>query len=132
MVKGINHIGIAVESIDETFATWQKAFGAVMHGRDSAPEIGQNAALVSIGDTYFELMEPCGENGPIPKFIAKKGEGVHHISIWCGDLDEDVKTFEEAGLTLLGRDDKGGFLSPKGNHGILCEITNGYDPRKEI
>ena len=125
MVNGVNHIGIVVENIDRAFALWERAYGAKLHGKKEFPEAGQISALVSIGDTCFEFMEPLGDVGVVPKFFSKRGEGLHHISIRTDNIDSDCKKFEEEGLQVLFHDENGGFISPKGNLGVVFEVSLG-------
>ncbi len=125
MIKGFNHIGLAVHSIDETMAFMSKAFGAKIVFKQTAPEMGQTSAIVKIGDSYLELMEPCGE-GVVKKYLEKHGPGFHHISIKTDNFEEDSKYLEEIGVTVFGKMDigigKGGFTLPKTSGGLLYEI----------
>ena len=73
MITGVSHIGLAVKSIDETLEKWTVLFGAREIARRELPELGQTSALVAVGDSRFELMEPLGEEGVIPSFLAKHG-----------------------------------------------------------
>lgn len=125
MITGIYHIGLVVKSIDETLELLSGVFGAKEIGRRSYPDLGQTSCLVSIGDSKYELMEPIGTEGVVPKFLAEKGEGFHHISLLSDDLDADCADFEEKGVKILGRSDKVAFTHPKTTGGILYEITEG-------
>lgn len=125
MIRGFNHIGIAVQSIDQTMDFLSAAFGAEEVMRQKAPELGQVSALVRIGDAYLELMEPCGE-GVIKKYLETHGPGFHHISIKTDDFEKDCQHLEEIGVTVFGKTDVGiakcGFTLPKTSGGILYEI----------
>lgn len=122
MITGLNHIGIAVKSVDETLFLMTKLFGAREIGRKSFPELGQISCLVTIGDLKIELMEPIGTEGVIPKFLAKKGEGLHHISLLSDNVDADCQNFADHGARIISRDKKMAFLHPGTTGGVLYEI----------
>lgn len=122
MITGINHIGLVVKNIDQYLELLSGLFGAQEIGRKSFPEIGQTSCLVSIGDSRFELMEPLGDEGVVPKFLAKYGEGFHHVSLLSNNLNEDCNNLGKRGVTILGRSGKTAFTHPKTSGGILYEI----------
>jgi methylmalonyl-CoA/ethylmalonyl-CoA epimerase len=123
MITGINHVGLVVKNIDETLKMLTALFGAKEIGRKSFPELGQTSCLVTIGDSKYELMEPIGSEGVVPKFLEKNGEGFHHISLLSDDLAADCTNFEKNGARMLTRGDKMAFLHPKTTGGILYEIA---------
>lgn len=124
MVTAINHIGICVNSIDETLKHWTTAFGIkVLKEKKAFP--GQISCLISFGGTPIELMEPYGE-GTVQKYLDSHGEGLHHISIKVNDVAEALDHFEQNGMSVLRFPEmKSGFIKPKGNHGLLCEVSEG-------
>ncbi|OGO14810.1 MAG: hypothetical protein A2Z02_04290 [Chloroflexi bacterium RBG_16_48_7] len=122
MIKGINHIGMAVKSIDETLGLLSGIFGAKEIGRKAFPDIGQTSCLVVIGDSKYELMEPLGSEGIVPKFLAKNGEGFHHISLVSNDLDADCANLESHGVKIIARAGTTAFTHPKTTGGIVYEI----------
>jgi len=123
MITGINHVGLVVKNIDDYLKLLSDLFGAKEIGRRSYPELGQTSCLVAIGDSKYELMEPIGTEGVVPKFLEKNGEGFHHISLLSNDLDADCANFEKNGARILTRDDNMAFLHPKTTGGILYEIA---------
>jgi methylmalonyl-CoA epimerase len=125
MITGINHVGLVVKNIDETLNLLAGLFGAKEIGRKAYPDLGQTSCLVSIGESKYELMEPIGTEGVVPKFLAKYGEGFHHISLLSNDLDADCQHFEKMGAKILDKSDEMAFLHPKTTGGILYEITGG-------
>ncbi len=128
MLKKVKHIGFAVKSIDETMQRWTAAYGArEVRPRKTFAEIGQTSTLVTIGDTYFELMEPYGDVGVVPKFLEKHGEGLHHLSFLSDDLKEDCKNLTAAGVRLLGEGQPIVFTHPKTSDGVVMEITEEDD-----
>lgn len=125
MVIGVNHIGMAVKSIDETMALWKEAFGATVVKEKKAFPGGQTSCLIEIQGQRFELMEPNGE-GTIKKYLEKHGEGLHHISLKVSKWDEDLDRFESEGLSVIRSPEmRSGFIKPKGNFGLLCEVSEG-------
>lgn len=128
MIKGINHIGMVVKSIDEALEFLKNAYGAEEVERRAFPEVGQVSCLVRIGNDNFELMEPLGEKGGVvAKFLAEKGEGFHHISLISDNVDEDCERLEKQGVVIFGKATvgnlKGAFTHPKTTKGVLYELT---------
>jgi methylmalonyl-CoA/ethylmalonyl-CoA epimerase len=126
MIVGIKHIGVAVKSIDDTMALWSKIYGAKELKRDAFEIAGQTSALVQIGDTYLELMEPLPgfeDRSTVYKYLQTHGEGLHHLSFKTDDLAGDIKTMEEAGVKILGAGGPIVFTHPKTTTGIVNEIT---------
>lgn len=123
MITGINHIGLVVKNIDETLKMLSVLFGAKEIGRRAYPELGQTSCLVSIGNSKLELMEPLGNEGVVPKFLAKYGEGFHHISLLSDNINSDCDYFERKGVEILGRSEKIAFTHPRTTGGILYEIA---------
>lgn len=132
MIKGLNHIGIAVKSIDETMKRFSPLFGAKEIGRKTFAEIGQTSALIQMGDFYIELMEPYGDKGVVPNFLSKHGEGLHHISLLTDDIDAEDEHLAENGVKVMAKapkgikDDRVMFTHPKETNGIVFEIVEPY------
>ena len=123
MIKDVNHIGICVKSIDETLALWSKNYGAEQVF-EKACFPGQVSCMIRIGSLNIELMEPNGE-GTVSKFIETRGEGLHHISLKSDAYEQDMKQFSENGLGIIPAAPDCGFVKPKGNAGVLMEISTG-------
>ena len=129
MIEGLAHIGVAVKDIDEGISFFKEKFGAVLD--TSKVEDGKMdvvlhiSALVKVGDVAFELMQPTQEGvGPVGKFIAQKGEGLHHISLKVDKFQSAKEDFESKDLRVMG--EMAGvmaFLHPKTCKGILVEFT---------
>lgn len=130
MLTELLHIGFAVHSIDETLAHLEK-LGAKEIGRKAMAEIGQTSALIQIGNVRYELMEPLGKKGVVPKFLEKHGAGFHHISFKCNNADEEAARLLKQGIELLGKipgDGKSKFFThPKSTCGVIYEINQDYD-----
>jgi len=127
MIKGIDHVGIAVKSIDEVVSFLKDAFGAKEVSRTDYPGMQQISAKVNLnGDAELELMEPTGPDGAIGKFMEKTKGGYHHISIRCDDIEALSDELEKKGITVIGKmfdnPPKVAFIHPKSAKGLLIEI----------
>jgi methylmalonyl-CoA/ethylmalonyl-CoA epimerase len=133
MIKGLNHIGIVVKSIDDTMALFSRIFDAKEIGRKTFAEIGQTSALIKIGDFHIELMEPYGDKGVVPGYLSKHGEGLHHISLITDDIDAEDEHLAENGINVLAKapkgikDDRVMFTHPKQTKGVVFEIVEPYE-----
>lgn len=123
MIKKVNHIGFAVHSIDATLDMLKKSFGAVELGRMEYPAMGQVSCLVGVGESRYELMEPIGDQGVVPKYLATHGEGFHHISLLTDDLDAEYAAMEAAGVRITAKMGDTFFTHPKTTGGIVYEVT---------
>ena len=127
MIKGINHVGVAVKSVEAATEFLEKTLGAKIIETVRFEEAGQISCLVQFGDSKYELMEPIGHGGVIGPFIEKRGEGFHHISLLTDDFDAELKHLEECGVKIISTSETGGmryaFTHPKTSGGILYEIA---------
>ncbi len=128
MIKGINHLGIVVENIEEMITFLNESFEAEEIKRIEVPQMQQISSLVKIGNDCLELMEPTSPDGPAGRFLESKGGGLHHISILCDDLEETCVRLEKKGVQLMSKiineDFRVAFIHPKSGKGILYEITD--------
>jgi methylmalonyl-CoA/ethylmalonyl-CoA epimerase len=125
VVTGINHIGLCVNSIDDTLAQWKDAFGVKVVKEKKEFPGNQLSCLIDLGGTMVELMEPTGP-GTVQKYLENHGEGLHHISLAVDDVTADLDRFEQSGMGVMRFPEmKAGFIKPKGNHGLLCEVSEG-------
>ena len=129
MVEGLAHVGIAVNDIDEGIKFYEEKFGAALD-TSKAPDGKINfglhiSAVMTLGTMAFELMQPTQEGmGPVGKFIAKNGEGLHHVSLKVEKFADAKADFESRGLQVMG--EMGGvmaFIHPKSAKGCLFEFT---------
>ena len=125
MIKGIAHIGICVNSIDKALELFTKAAGAKEISRIPMPERSQVSSYLRMeqSEDTFELMEPLGNGGTVADFLAKRGEGIHHISLKTDNLAEAIAAFESAGCKIIGRTDDFAFVHPKTAFGVLYELV---------
>ena len=129
MIKGIDHIGIAVKSIDEAKKFWVEQLGLKLSHIEEVPEQKVRVAMLEAGETTIELLEPTSPDSPVAKFIEKRGEGLHHVTLKTDQLAERLQTLKAAGVNLIDEKPRIGaggskiaFLHPKGAHGVLVEL----------
>ena len=125
MFKKLNHIGIAVKSVDESVKFFEENFGAELITRLEFPAIRQISVIVKIGDSHLELMEGTAEDSVISKFVAEKGEGLHHLSLAVDNIEKTCDELEKKEMRIIGKNlaMKMAFVHPKSVHGILLELT---------
>lgn len=129
MIPGIDHIGIAVESIDEAKAFYE-ALGLVIEAIEEVPQEGVRVAMIRCGESRIELLEPTREDSPIASFLERRGPGIHHLCLASSDIKADDARLRAAGYRLL-RDQPtrgaGGcwvqFVHPKSAGGVLVELA---------
>ncbi len=125
----IEHIGIAVNSIEEANTFFEEILGLKCYAIEEVKDQKVKTAFFQIGQTKIELLEATSEDSPVAKFIAKRGQGIHHIAFATDDVDASLKEIEEKGVRLIDKvARKGaegldiGFLHPKSTFGVLTEI----------
>ncbi|WP_286952093.1 MULTISPECIES: methylmalonyl-CoA epimerase [Aminobacterium] len=129
-VTTIDHIGIAVKSIEESLKVWEVALGIACTGVEEVEEQKVKTAFLPVKDTEIELLEATGDDSPIAKFIEKKGEGLHHISLRVENLEEALAELKEKGVRLIDETPRYGaggakiaFVHPKSTGGVLLELS---------
>lgn len=125
----IEHIGIAVNSLDQSIPFYENVLGLECYAIEEVTDQKVKTAFFKVGDTKIELLEPTDDESPIAKFIAKKGEGMHHIAYATEDVGRALKEAEERGLRLIDKEPRRGaegmqigFLHPKSTNGVLTEF----------
>jgi len=125
----IEHIGIAVKSLDESIRFYEEVLGLQCYNIEEVKDQKVRTAFFQVGDTKIELLESTEEGGPIGKYIEKKGEGIHHIAYAVENIEDKLKTAEERGIRLINKQPRKGaegldiaFLHPKSTHGVLTEL----------
>lgn len=131
MIQKIDHLGIAVRSLDESVKYYETALGLKCKHREEVPSQKVRTAFFTVGQTHIELLEPTSEESPIAKFLAKNGEGIHHVAFGTDDIDMQLQGAKSAGVQLIHEkpfDGAGGklvaFLHPKSTHGVLTEFCS--------
>jgi methylmalonyl-CoA/ethylmalonyl-CoA epimerase len=125
----IEHIGIAVRNLDDAIPFYEKILGQKYYSIEEVKDQKVKTAFFRIGQTKIELLESTDPEGPIGKFIEKKGEGIHHIAFAVDDVEGSLKEAESLGIQLIDKvPRKGaeelsiGFLHPKSTGGVLIEF----------
>ncbi len=128
-VLKVDHIGIAVKSIDEAAKLYHGLLGLADHGRETVEEQKVTTAFFPVGDTEVELLESTAPDGPVAKFIEKKGEGVHHIAFRVDNIEAALEELKAQGIQLIDQSPRKGaggariaFLHPKATGGVLVEL----------
>ncbi|MCX7829233.1 MAG: methylmalonyl-CoA epimerase [Thermanaerothrix sp.] len=126
----VDHIGIAVRSIEESLKFWQDVIGIQCHGVEEVAEQKVKTAFLPLGDTEIELLEGTAEDSPVSKFIEAKGEGIHHIAIRVPNIEEALEELKAKGVRLIDEKPRKGaggariaFVHPKASGGVLLEIS---------
>jgi methylmalonyl-CoA/ethylmalonyl-CoA epimerase len=130
--KGIHHLGVAVEDLDEAVDTYQRVFGAELEHRETVPEQGVEAAAVRVGRSRVELLRALGGDTPVGKFVAKRGPGMHHVAYEVDNVGEALRELATAGAQLIDEAPRNGlfglevaFVHPDAVHGVLSEVVSG-------
>ena len=125
----IEHIGIAVKNLDESIKYYEDVLGLECYNIEEVIEQKVKTAFFKVGDTKIELLESTDPEGPIGKFVEKKGEGIHHIAFAVNNIEEKLKHAEEKGVRLVDTSPRKGaegldiaFLHPKSTFGVLTEL----------
>ena len=125
----IEHIGIAVKNLDEAIAYYENVLGLKCYKIEEVKDQKVKTAFFKIGETNIELLETTDPEGPIGKFIKKRGEGIHHIAFAVNNISESLKEAESKGIKLINSSPKKGadglniaFLHPRSTFGVLTEF----------
>jgi len=126
----IDHIGIAVRSLADAVKVYEETIGLKVSGYETVEDQGVNLAMIPLGDSRIELLEPLRADSPIEKFMAKRGEGIHHIAVSVDNIEEALERFKAAGARLIdlvprrgAHNSKIAFIHPASTHGVLLELV---------
>jgi len=129
MIEKIDHIGIAVKSVKETSELLSNILGLKVTGEEIVEEQEVKVAFLPLGDSELELLESTSPEGPIARFIEKKGEGIQHIAFRVNNIKEVLEKLKKGGVRLIDEKPRYGaggakiaFLHPKSTNGILVEL----------
>ncbi len=130
MVKGVEHIGIAVNDLAEAEEIYAKLLGSPSYKREAVESEGVITSFFQVGPSKIELLESTGPDGPIAKAIAKRGEGIHHVAFEVEDIRAEMARLKAEGFQLLSEKPKRGadnklvcFVHPRTTNGVLVELT---------
>jgi methylmalonyl-CoA/ethylmalonyl-CoA epimerase len=129
MTHKINHIGIAVQSIDATLPFYRDQLGMAFLGCEEVPEQKVKVAMLGVGESKIELLEPTSADSPVAKFLEKSGQGIHHVAYEVADLEAELAKLLRDGARLIDEKPRSGahgtriaFVHPKSSHGVLTEL----------
>lgn len=129
MVTNIHHVGVVVESLTQAYAFWRDTLGLPLVREALVKDQGVRAALLAAGESEVELLEPVVPDTGVTRFLAKRGEGLHHLCFRTPALDRDLDALRAKNVPLLDTSAREGlvgrvaFLSPKACHGVLVELA---------
>jgi methylmalonyl-CoA/ethylmalonyl-CoA epimerase len=130
MLSAIDHIGVAVENLDEAIAQHQDTLGMTLVHRETVSEQGVEAVLLDVGDSHVELLQPLGPDTAVGKFLTRRGPGLHHVAYRVDDVEDVLRQLAAAGVRLIDEQPRTGirnsrvaFLHPAGTGGVLTEIV---------
>ena len=129
--RGIHHLGVAVEDLDQAVDTYERLFGARLEHRETMPEQGVEAAAMRVGEGRVELLRSLGEGTPLGKFLAKRGPGMHHVAYDVPDVAGALEALAAGGAELIDTKPRPGlfgmqvaFVHPASVHGVLVELVS--------
>jgi methylmalonyl-CoA epimerase len=129
MFKGVDHVVIAVKDLDTSVGTYESIYGTSVSDRSEAPAAGMKMAFFRFGDSYIELVSNLGEEGPIAKRLADRGEGVHLVAMKVENLEKTLGELREKGIRLVGDPGPGNpvtgqvFIHPSVTGGVLTQLV---------
>ncbi len=129
MLTKINHIGVAVKSLDETLPFYRDVLGMPFAGIEEVAEQKVRVAMLGIGESKIELLEPTSEDSPVAKFLEKNGPGIHHVAYEVADIDAAIARMKDQGARMIDETARNGahgtriaFVHPKSSNGVLTEL----------
>ncbi|SNS55905.1 methylmalonyl-CoA epimerase [Bacillus sp. OK838] len=138
MIKNIDHIGIAVKSLDETLPLYTETLNLELEGIETVESQGVKVAFILAGNTRLELLEALSPSSPIAKFIDKRGEGIHHVALGVDSIEDRIKEIKESGLRMIDDSSRKGahkadvaFVHPKSTAGVLFELCERAGSKEE-
>ena len=130
-LRGVHHLGFAVQDLDEAIATYDRLFGAALEHRDLVVDQGVEAASVLIGTSRIELLSPTGDDTPVGRFLANRGPGMHHVAYEVDDVGATLAGLARDGAQLIDEKPRRGlfglevaFVHPDAIHGVLTEVVS--------
>lgn len=129
MFKKIDHLGIAVENLDEAVRLYRDVLGLKYAGEETVAEQKVRTAFFPVGESSIELLEPTDPESPIAKFLDKRGPGIHHIALRVDDVAQAISALKAQGVRMIDEDPRTGahgakiaFIHPKSTPGVLIEL----------
>jgi methylmalonyl-CoA/ethylmalonyl-CoA epimerase len=130
MLSTIDHVGVAVEDIEAAIAVYRDTLGMPLVHRETVAEQGVDAALLDVGDSHVELLQPLGRETAVGRFLARRGPGLHHVAYRVEDIEATLNALAGAGIRLIDEQPRVGirrsrvaFVHPASVGGVLTEIV---------
>ena len=130
MFTAVDHVGVAVDDLEAALVLYRDTLGMPLVHRETVTEQGVEAALLDVGESHIELLSPLGPDTAVGKFLAKRGEGLHHTAYRCADVASALDQCRARGLRLIDekprrgiRDSRVAFLHPSATGGVLTELV---------
>jgi methylmalonyl-CoA/ethylmalonyl-CoA epimerase len=130
-LRGVHHLGFAVQDLDEAIATYDRLFGAALEHRDLVVDQGVEAASVLVGSSRIELLSPTADDTPVGRFLANRGPGMHHVAYEVDDVGATLAGLARDGAQLIDEKPRRGlfglevaFVHPDAVHGVLTEVVS--------
>ena len=130
----VDHIGIATRELEEALLVWRDALGLTVDSTDEVSEQGVRIAMLAIGETHIELLEPLRDDSPVGKFLQKRGPGIHHIAVRVTNIRKALSELKEKGARLIDEHPRVGadgclvaFIHPSATNGVLLELVEHQD-----
>ena len=126
----VDHIGIATSKLDDALALWRDALGLQLDVTEEVTEQGVRVAMLPVGESHIELLEPLSQSSPVGKFLEKRGPGIHHIAVSVPDIRLALAQLKEKGTRLIDETPRVGargclvaFVHPSSANGVLLELV---------
>ncbi len=130
MIRKIDHIGIAVKNLEEALKLYTEVLGLEIEGTEVVEDQKVKVAFLPVGDSEIELLESTDPEGPIARYIEKRGEGIQHLALRVDDIEQALEEVKKKGIKLIDEKPRYGagnariaFLHPKSTNGVLIELT---------
>lgn len=135
MFGRIDHIGVAVDDLDEAISLYRDRLGMPLQHRETVEQLGVEAVLLGIGESHVELLRPALPDSPVGRFLERRGPGMHHVAYQTDDIDTALESVRGSGLQLVDerpqpgiRGSRVAFVHPKSTGGVLMELV---EPAKD-
>jgi methylmalonyl-CoA/ethylmalonyl-CoA epimerase len=129
MIQKVHHVGIAVGDLEAALRFYRDLLGLPVHKQAVVEEQGVRAALLTVGESEIELLEPTGPDTPVGRFLARRGQGLHHLCFQTDDVAGELAGLKAKGVELVDQQPRQGlaglicFLHPRAHHGVLVELA---------
>ena len=133
MIKKVHHVGVVVRDMEQAMRFWRDTLGLRVHKLETIEEQGVKAALLTLGDSEIELLEPVVTDNGVARYLERKGEGLHHVCFEVDDVERDLSLLNDAGTEMIDQTTRIGlagricFLHPNAMDGALIELCQPLD-----